>query len=149
MPTLHVLLKRQEIDADRLCHKVVIVLDVLFATSTIVHAFSRGVAEVWPACGRDDAVRIADGVSDSLLAGEYMAETITDFAPATPIALGFHDLAGRRLVYSTTNGTHALAAAALSANVYVGAFLNGSGWLLDGRWSACCLRARMRRCAGW
>jgi 2-phosphosulfolactate phosphatase len=126
MPSLHVLMKRQEIDPTRLHGKVAIVLDVLFATSTIVHAFSCGVAEVWPACGRADALTIASGVGSDLLAGEYMAERLAEFAPATPIALGLHNLAGRRLVYSTTNGTPALVAVAQSAFVYAAAFLNGA-----------------------
>ena len=43
MPKLHVLFTKENLDPSRLQGKVVIVLDVLFATSTIVHAFGEGI----------------------------------------------------------------------------------------------------------
>lgn len=128
MPKLHVLLKKEELDPSRLQGKVVIVLDVLFATSTIVHAFGLGVASIWPALDADDALRIATGLDAPLLAGEYLAGSLPGFAPATPLALAAADggIAGATLVYATTNGTVALHHAASAAQVYVGALLNGA-----------------------
>lgn len=128
MPKLHVLLKKEELDPTRLRGKVVIVLDVLFATSTIVHAFGHGVRCVWPALDADDAVRIAAKLDAPLLAGEYLAGSLPGFAPATPLALARGDtgIAGATLVYATTNGTVALHHAAGAAHVYVGALLNGA-----------------------
>ena len=41
-PSLHVLVRREDIDASRLDGRVVVVIDVLFATSTIVHALASG-----------------------------------------------------------------------------------------------------------
>ncbi len=125
MPKLHVLLKREEIDPTRLDNKVVVVLDVLFATSTIVHAFSKGVASIHPVRNRDEAMRVAEGVGECVLAGEHMARMIPGFAPATPLALADVGLDGAELVYCTTNGTQALVSMAHAPNVYVGALLNG------------------------
>lgn len=130
MPKLHVLLKREEIDPARLEGKVVVVLDVLFATTTIVHAFSKGIAGIYPARNRDEAVRVAEQVGSGLLAGEHMGRMISGFAPATPLALVEHarssrGLDGVEMVYCTTNGTQALVAVAQAAHVYVGALING------------------------
>jgi 2-phosphosulfolactate phosphatase len=130
MPKLHVLLKREEIDPSRLEGKVVVVLDVLFATTTIVHAFSEGIAGIRPVRHRDDAVRVAEQVGDCLLAGEYMGRMIPGFAPATPLALAAHArsnhvLDGGEMVYCTMNGTQALVAVAQAPHVYVGALING------------------------
>ncbi len=130
MPKLHVLLKREEIDPARLEGKVVVVLDVLFATTTIVHAFSKGIAGIRPARHREDAVRLADQVGRCLLAGEHMGRMIPGFAPATPLALAAHARAnhaldGSEMVYCTMNGTQALVAVAQASHVYVGALING------------------------
>ncbi|MGB8691987.1 MAG: 2-phosphosulfolactate phosphatase [Steroidobacteraceae bacterium] len=125
MPKLHVLLKRQEIDPARLDDKVVVVLDVLFATTTIVHAFSKGVASIHPVRSRDEAMRIAEQVGTCVLAGEFMAQAIPGFAPATPVALASLCLNGAEMVYCTTNGTQTLVSVAHAPHVYVGAFLNG------------------------
>ena len=55
MRKLHVLMKKEELDGQRLDGKVVIVLDILFATTTIVAALSEGASEVWPALDGDAA----------------------------------------------------------------------------------------------
>ena len=47
MAKIHVLLKKEELDGQRLAGKVV-VLDVLFATSSIVAALANGAKEVVP-----------------------------------------------------------------------------------------------------
>jgi 2-phosphosulfolactate phosphatase len=126
MPKLHVLFKKEDLDPDRLLGKVVIVLDVLFATSTIVHAFAQGIACIWPALDAEHALRIAARLDAPLLAGEYLGATSPGFAPATPLALAGASLQGATLVYTTTNGTVALHNATGAAHVYVGALLNGA-----------------------
>ena len=127
MPKLHVLLTKEKLDAERLQGTVVIVLDVLFATSTIVHAFDKGIQSIWPARDADEARDIAQRLTSPLLAGEYMAGSLPGFGPATPLALARHGegVHGATLVYATTNGTVALAGAARASHVYVGALLNG------------------------
>ena len=126
MPSLHVLFKKEDLDPARLEGKVVIVLDVLFATSTIVHAFGQCIDCIWPAMDAQDARRIASTLQAPLLAGEYLANPLPGFGPATPLALAATGLAGATLVYATTNGTVALNKASAAAHVYVGALLNGA-----------------------
>jgi 2-phosphosulfolactate phosphatase len=126
MPSLHVLLKKEDLNPTHLEGRVVIVLDILFATSTMVHAFAAGVAEIWPALDRDDANLVAGRVGECIRSGEYLAEHLPGFAPAFPLLLGREPLRGKKLVYCTTNGTVALRAAAGASFAYVGSMLNGA-----------------------
>lgn len=125
MPKLHVLLKREELDPARLEGKVIIVLDILFATTTIVHAFAQGARRIHPVRNRDEGLQVAQGVGPCVLAGEHMARAIPGFGPATPMALAETGLAGAEMIYCTTNGTQALVSVAHAAHVYVGSMLNG------------------------
>lgn len=127
MPLLHVLTKKEELDPAHLPGKVVIVVDVLFATTTIVHAFAQGAGGVWPARDADDARAIAARLDAPLLAGELQMRDLPGFLPATPLALAAAaPLRGTTLVYATTNGTVALRAAEAAARVYAGALCNGA-----------------------
>src|ERR1700716_4132168 len=105
MPSLHVLLKKEDLSPAHLQGRVVIVLDILFATSTMVHAFAAGVEAIWPALNSDDANRVAQGGGECIRSGEYRAEHLLGFAPAMPLLLAREPLDGRKLVYCTTNGT--------------------------------------------
>lgn len=126
MPSLQVLLKKEELNPANLAGRVVIVLDILFATSTMVHAFAQGVTSIWPALNSDDANLVAAGVGECIRSGEYLAEHLPGFAPAMPLLLGRERLRGRQLVYCTTNGTVALRASTDASFAYVGALLNGA-----------------------
>jgi 2-phosphosulfolactate phosphatase len=125
---LHVLVKKEELDGQRLPGKVVVVLDVLFATTSIAAALARGATEVIPTLDGDEAraVAAARPAGSFVLAGEYGAETLPGFAHPTPLALLDLPLAGKALVYSTTNGTVAVQKAAGAARVYAAALCNGA-----------------------
>jgi 2-phosphosulfolactate phosphatase len=124
---IHVLLKKEELDSVRLPGKVVIVLDVLFATSSIVTALAHGAREVIPTLDEAAARAVAATLPEGswIMSGELNAITLTGFTAPTPMALLREDLAGRTVVYSTTNGTVALHKAADAAHVYAAALLNG------------------------
>ena len=85
---VHVLYRKEELDHERLEGKVAIVLDVLFATSTIVTALANGATEVIPtldeAGARAEAQKHPAG---SHPAGELYAETLPGSASPTPLAL--------------------------------------------------------------
>jgi 2-phosphosulfolactate phosphatase len=126
MAKLHVLLKKEELDRERLADKVVIVLDVLFATTTIAAALAHGASEVVPmldgAAAESEARLRAPG--SYVLSGELDAATLPGFAAPTPLALLREDLAGKALLYSTTNGTVAVSKARTAAAVYAAALVN-------------------------
>ena len=127
MAKIHVLLKKEELDSVRLAGKVVIVLDILFATSSIVTALANGVREVIPALdeagARAEASRLREG--SYVISGELNAVTLRDCASPTPMALLNADIRGKTLIYATTNGTVALHKSVAAAHVYAAALLNG------------------------
>jgi 2-phosphosulfolactate phosphatase len=124
---IHVFGRKEDLEPARLPGKVVIVLDVLFATSTIVVALGNGASSVIPmldeAAARAEGERRAPG--SCVLAGELYAETLPGFAPPTPLALLAHGVAGMDVIFSTTNGTIALQDASAASHVYAAALLNG------------------------
>jgi 2-phosphosulfolactate phosphatase len=128
MAKIHVLLKKEELDRERLAGKTVIVLDVLFATSAQVAALGHGAIEVIPTLDGEGALRVAQDRAPGsyVLAGELDAETLPGFVQPTPLALLREDVRGRTVIQSTTNGTVALHKARPAAHVYAAALLNGS-----------------------
>jgi 2-phosphosulfolactate phosphatase len=127
MAKIHVLMKKEDLDGERLPGKVVVVLDVLFATSSIVTALAHGAVEVIPTLDGASALSVASGraAESFVLSGELNAITLEGFAQPTPIALVDQKLSGKTLIYSTTNGTVALGKSSEAAHVFAAALLNG------------------------
>jgi 2-phosphosulfolactate phosphatase len=103
-----------------------VVLDILFATTTMVAALAHGARDVLPVLD-EAAARAAAGECDEgcyVLSGELHAQTLPGFAHPVPLALLEQGIEGKTLIYSTTNGTVALAQCAGAARVYCGALLN-------------------------
>jgi len=123
---LHVLTRKEELDSVRVAGKIVVVIDVLFATTTMVAALAHGALEVIPvldeAAARAEALR--RGAGGCVLAGELYAQTLPGFVHPAPLALVAHGVQGRTVIYSTTNGTVAMSLAAGAQRVYCGALLN-------------------------
>ncbi len=123
---VHVLTKKEELDSVRLPGKIVIVLDILFATTTMVTALARGATEVVPVLDEAAARLQAKGLPQNsfVLAGELYADTLPGFAHPAPLALVAHGSEGQTVLYSTTNGTVAMTQCADASRVYCGALLN-------------------------
>lgn len=94
-----------------------VVIDQLRATSTMTQALAEGAACVWPCVSVDDAralaaARKAAG-ANLLTGGERHGVCIEGFdLDNTPAGYTRERVAGREIVFTTTNGTAALAAAA-------------------------------------
>jgi len=127
MPKLNVILRKEDLNTDFLHDKVVVVIDVLFATSTIVTALHHGAAAVQPHSNAQQANNaVRELAQDSyLLAGESRMHSIPGFASYSPLSVARQPLEGRQLVYCTTNGTVALRQADCARHVYAAALLNG------------------------
>ena len=123
---IHVLARKEELEPARTEGRVAVVLDILFATTSMVNALAHGAVAIVPveneAAARAEAASRPAGTT--LLAGELDAVTLPGFAPPTPLALARRDLAGRTVVHSTTNGTLAFGLARGAKAVYAGAMLN-------------------------
>ena len=125
---VHVLLRKEDFNADRLTANVVVVLDILFATTTIVTALANGATEVIPAIDEHDARAKAKPFPPEsvVLSGERMIHAIDGFVTPLPLALTEVGVKGKCVIYSTTNGTVALSQASIAPHVYVGSLLNGA-----------------------
>src|SRR5260370_31855460 len=100
MAKIHILLKKEELDGQRLPGKVVVVLDVLFATSSIVTALAHGATEVIPTLNGDAALLEAGTrpAGPYLIAGALNATTIAGFAHPTPLPPLREHLARKTLI---------------------------------------------------
>lgn len=115
----------EEIRAEQITNRVVIVIDVLRASSTIVTALGNGFAAVVPVetIGQANALR----TTDVCLAGERHCRKIPGFDfTNSPTELAAQTAAGRQLVLTTTNGTRAIQKAERAAHVLIGCFLNAT-----------------------
>jgi 2-phosphosulfolactate phosphatase len=121
---VHVLTKKEELDSVRVPGKVVVVLDIIFATTTMVTALAHGAKEIVPVLDEKAARACADQFPGCVLSGELYAETLPGFAHPAPLALVAHGIEGKSVIYSTTNGTVAMTQANGAARIYCGALLN-------------------------
>lgn len=128
MPKLNVVLRKEDLDPSLMFDKVVVVIDVLFATSTIATVLHHGAEAVHPCSSCDVAVRAVAGLEkDSfLLAGEHNLKRIDGFAGYSPLALTSLPLRGKQLFFSTTNGTWALSKASCAERVYAAGLVNAT-----------------------
>ncbi|HEX5091413.1 MAG TPA: 2-phosphosulfolactate phosphatase [Burkholderiales bacterium] len=123
---IHVLTRKEELDGVRIPGKIVVVLDILFATTTMVAVLGDGAREVVPVA--DEAAARAEGARRApgsyVLSGELYAETLPGFAHPAPLALIAHGVRDKSVIYSTTNGTVAMTLADGAKRVYCGSLLN-------------------------
>ncbi len=124
---------------------VVVLVDVLRATTTICTAVANGVEGIIPVATHAEARRLkAEGY---LIASEKDGVQL-DWADFGNSAFSFtrEAIGGKTLVYCTTNGTRALHIASSASGVAMGAFINISAvtaWLAARQQNAVVL------CSGW
>jgi 2-phosphosulfolactate phosphatase len=108
---------------------IAVVIDVLRATSTIIHALAAGAVAVVP-CGEiEEARRVAaDAPSGTvLLGGERKGLKIPGFDLGnSPDEYTRRVVAGKKIVMTTTNGTRALLRARQARRILIGALSNAS-----------------------
>jgi 2-phosphosulfolactate phosphatase len=106
---------------------IAVVIDVLRATSVMVHALASGCEAIIP-CGEiDEARRVAGGFKPAsvLLAGERGGLPIDGFDRGnSPRDFTGEVCQGKTLVMTTTNGTRAILSSLEADRVYIAAFVN-------------------------
>ncbi|USG63657.1 2-phosphosulfolactate phosphatase [Brevibacillus ruminantium] len=113
----------EEIRHEHISNRVVIVIDVLRASSSIVTALASGFDAVIPVetIGQALALRM----SGNFLAGERHCRKIADFDyNNSPTQLASHQQKGGKLILTTTNGTRAIQKAERASSLFIGCFLN-------------------------
>jgi 2-phosphosulfolactate phosphatase len=106
---------------------VAVVLDILRATTTITHALAAGAREVIPTVDVPSAEQLAAAQhpGTALLGGEREGLLIPGFdLDNNPLAYTAERVAGKTIVFTTTNGTKALHRSVQAERVLLGAFVN-------------------------
>lgn len=107
--------------------KCVIVVDVLRASSTIVHACENGVERVIPVASVEDATKLVPTLDrkKTLLGGEREGIKIDGFDLGnSPLEYTSRIVRGKTLIFSTSNGTTAITRSAPAREILLGCFLN-------------------------
>jgi 2-phosphosulfolactate phosphatase len=106
--------------------RVVFVIDVLRAGTTMCAALAHGARAVVPVASTEEALRLAQTLGpDTVLAGERNCVRIPGFALGNcPREMTADAVRGRTVILTTTNGTRALLAVAGATHVYVAAAAN-------------------------
>lgn len=113
---------------------IVVVTDVLRATSAMCAAFESGIMSIMPVSTVAEALEYKDE-PDYLIAAERNGKIVKGFDLGnSPIDILKHNLQGKNLVVTTTNGTKTINVAKRDHQVVVGSFLNIGAveqWLLN------------------
>jgi 2-phosphosulfolactate phosphatase len=126
-PTLKIHFLPRHVPEQELAGSTVVVIDLLRASSTICQALASGATEVLPFLEVDDAIAAAEksGRASVILGGERKGGRIAGFDVGNSPCEYTPDLVrGRRVFFTTTNGTRALHHARLARRILVGSFLN-------------------------
>ncbi len=105
----------------------VVVIDVLRASSTIVHACENGVERIIPVAEVEDATRLLSTLErkKTLLCGERDGVKIDGFDLGnSPSEYASKAVKGKTLILSTSNGTVAITASTPAKEIVIGCFLN-------------------------
>ena len=106
---------------------VAVVIDLLRASTTIIHAVAAGAKAVIPCLEVEQARAIAANLfpSEVVLGGERHGELIEGFdLDNSPLRYTPEAVGGKTVVFTTTNGTRALLRCTEADRVFVGAFSN-------------------------
>lgn len=104
---------------------LIIVVDVLRCTSSIVSALANGAKAVIPAETLKEAHELHRQHLDYLLAGERKGRKLRGFNLGnSPLEFVREVVEGKTVIMTTTSGTHALVRCRQAEHVLVGAFLN-------------------------
>ena len=103
---------------------VVVVVDVLRATSAICTALELGVESILPVSTIEDALDFKDN-DEYIIAAERNGKIVRGFDLGnSPTEYSNHSLQGKKMVLTTTNGTKAINIAKQDHLVVTGSFLN-------------------------
>ena len=126
-------------------HFIVVLVDILRATTSICAAFENGVQTILPVATLEEAKVMKE--KGFLVASEQDGKKL-DFADFGNSAFNFsrEAIGGKTLVYCTTNGTRALEIAKKAEKIAIGAFINLTAlttWLISQNKHVVIL------CSGW
>ena len=126
--------------------KIVVVIDIIRASTTVCAALADGVAHMLPLPTKDECLLKKE--SGYLLMGEKDGEVLEGFDMGnSPRSFAGGAFRGEKIAFSTTNGTQALLKASENGGIVaLGSFLNISAML---HWLGKQQQNVLMLCAGW
>ncbi len=127
MPTLNVHFLPGQVAETKLAGSTVVVIDTLRATSTICQALASGATCVMPFLEVEESRRAAERFArnEILLGGERHGRKIEGFDLGnSPLEYMPEAIAGKRVLFTTTNGTRAMHHARHARRTLMGCLLN-------------------------
>ena len=124
---IHIQLLPFPVPPGLLSNRVVVVIDILRATSVMVQAMSQGAREIIPVKTVEEAFQMVKSFprDTTVLGGERESRKIEGFDLGnSPREYQGEKVRGKRLILTTTNGTKAFHAVSSGKKVLVGSFLN-------------------------
>ncbi len=126
---LDIIISADNIKEEYLENKIVVVIDMLRATSVIITALANGAKEVFPILTIEEALKkkeelIMNGINP-LLGGERKAVKIDGFDFSnSPLEYTSDKVQGKSIILSTTNGTRAINLSLKAEEILIGAIIN-------------------------
>jgi len=104
---------------------IVVVIDIFRATTSICYGIENGAAAIIPVSQVEECAAYLDKEPTYLLAAERDGEIVTGFDFGnSPFSYTADKVAGKTIVLTTTNGTHALHLSRQAKKIVIGSFLN-------------------------
>lgn len=123
MPKIEVCLSPELLPLFRLEDKIVVVIDVLRASSCMVTGLAHGIAEILPVATLEESATY--GLMGYITAAERNGMKMDGFdLDNSPFSYMDPVLVGKKICMTTTNGTQAILLSAASKKVIIGSFLN-------------------------
>jgi len=123
MPKIDVCLTPELLPLFKLDDKIVVVIDILRATSCMVTGFAHGIAEIKPVATLEESATY--GMMGYITAAERNGLRMEGFdLDNSPFSYMDPVLFGKRICVTTTNGTKAILQSAHAKKVVIGSFLN-------------------------
>lgn len=128
---IDVIISADHIKEEYLEDKIVVVIDMLRATSVVTTALANGAKEVIPMLTVEEAFEMKKYLSekgiDSLLGGERRAVRIEGFDfTNSPLEYTRDKIEGKSIILSTTNGTRAINLSLKANKILIGAMINAN-----------------------
>ena len=104
-----------------------VVVDVLRATTTVLYALASGAEQVVPLLDVEEAFRCRAENPDAVLGGERSGKRIDGFDLGnSPKSFSPEIVAGKTVIFTTTNGTVAMEAARFAEPIFLVCFVNAA-----------------------
>ena len=125
MQEINVIFCHQDVNSEELVGRVVVVIDVLRATSVLATALSNGATKVKTVQTPQQALTLKTQNTNLLLVGERNAIKLAGFDFGnSPLEMHREFVDGKEIILCTSNGTQAVAASHRAKRVITAAFIN-------------------------